>query len=112
MPAGEHVIGDRREAVDVGTAVHQLSRQRLRGDVLQRPHEKPGAREPLFRWQLRVPRDPEIQQLHRPRGRVVHDVFRLQVPMDDSGLVRCGECVGELAHDPHARRRSEWCMPV
>src|SRR5438309_1808844 len=105
--AGEQPVGDRREAVDVGAPVHQLARQGFRRDVLERPDEEARAREPLLGWQLGVPGDAEVEQLHGlPRG-VVHDVLRLQVPMDDPRLVCRHQRRGQLSHHAGDQGRSE-----
>src|SRR5206468_2423648 len=54
----------------------------------------------------------EIEQLHAPRARVVHDVLGFQVAMNDTGRVRGRERVGQLAHQRDGVRRSERTLAV
>ena len=112
VPARQHVVGDLREAVDVGPAIDELARQRFRGDVLQRADEEAGARQPLFGRLLGIARDSEIEQLHRAHRRIVHDVFGLEIAVDDAGAVRRGERVRELAHERHRSGGSEGTLAV
>ncbi len=112
IAAGEQVVGDGGETVDIGAAVHQLARQGLGGDVLKRPHEEPGAGEALLRRQLRVPRDPEIEQPRPARGRVVHDILGFEIAMHDASGVRGRQAVGELAHQVCGEVRSERSVVV
>src|SRR5437016_4073687 len=57
--------------------------------------------------QLRVAGDAEIEQFRPLRLRIVGDVLRFQVAMDDAGLVGCGQRIGELPHDARYERWSE-----
>ncbi len=85
--AGQQVVGDGGQAVDVRLLVDQLSGERLRGHVLQRAHEEPGPGQALLGLVVGVPRDPEVQQHRALGGRGVHDVGRLEVAVDDAQLV-------------------------
>src|SRR5204862_6367673 len=112
MSSGQHVVRDFRETVDVGTPIDELARQRLGRDVLQRADEEAGARQSLLRWQLSVPRDTKIQQLHAVRACVVHDILGLQIAMDDAGRVCRCERVGQLAYERDGLRRGERALAV
>src|SRR6185295_15793535 len=83
----EHPVRDRGEAVDVGPTVHQLPGQGLGGDILEGADEESGAREALFRRQLRIAGDAEVEQLGPLRLRVVGDVLGFQVAVDDARAV-------------------------
>ncbi len=112
IAAGKQVVGDGGETVDVGAAVHQLAGQGFGRDVLERPHEEPRAREALLGRQLRVPRDPEIEQPRPARGRVVHDVLGLEIAMHDASGVRGRQAVGQLAHHVGGKIGSERSVVV
>src|SRR5436190_1051357 len=64
----EHPVGDRGEAVNIGPTVDQLPGQGLGGHILEGSDEESRAGEALFRWQLRVAGDAEIEQF-RPLRR-------------------------------------------
>ena len=99
MLLGQQIVGDRRQAVDVGLLANQFTTKGFRGHVLERADEESGPGEPLLRGRVRVPRDPEVQQLGRLGRRVVHDVGGLQVAVDDPGAVRHGERRAQLLDD-------------
>ncbi len=112
IPPGEQVVRDGCQTVDVGAAVHQLARQGLGGDVLERPHKESRAGEALFGRQLRVPCDPEIEQPRPARGRVVHDVLGFEIAMHYSSGVRGRQAVGQLAHQVGRKVGSERSVVV
>ena len=107
VDAGEQPVCDRGEAEDVGPAVHQFPGEGFGCHVLERPHEEPGPGEPLFSRQLRVPRDPEVEQLDPLGRRVINDILGFQVPVDDARLVGRAQGVRELAYHAPDLRRSE-----
>ena len=92
-------VRNRREAVLVGEWSHELARQRFGSDVHQRSHKESGAGKALLRRNVGVCRDPEVEQLHLSRDRVVHDVVGLEIAMDDPDRVRGVDGIGDLADD-------------
>ena len=86
-PAGEHLIEQRAEGVDVRGRPDRprLPDHLLGGHVAGSPD--PGAAQCQRRLSFEVPRQPEIGDLGRALGRE-QDVGRLQVAVHDPGLVR------------------------
>jgi hypothetical protein len=82
--AGQHLVEDDPERVDVGLAGHLVAERLLRGDVVGRAEHAPGRGQPL---RLERPRDPEVGHL-RPALGVDQDVLRLDVAVDEHLGVR------------------------
>ena len=99
MAAGHQEIGDRRQAVLIRLRSDQLSRQGLGSDIEQCPDEEACAGETLFLRRVGVGRDAEIEQLHAARIRIIHQVVRLQVAMNDAHLVGRLDRFADLGDD-------------
>src|SRR3954462_10374292 len=97
--AGQQVVGDGCETIDVCLLVDQLSAERFRRHILQGADEKPGAGEPLFGVQFGVAGNAEVQQLGRLLSGIVHDVGWLEIAMDDPGAVSRSKRRTYLFHD-------------
>jgi len=93
--AGEALIRDDAEGIDVGAPVERLRAGLLRTHVMRRADGHPGARELAARRRLR---DPEIGD-HRQPVLVEHDVVGLDVAVDDAALVRVREGARHLDQD-------------
>ena len=104
MPPGEHLVQQAAERPHVGAPVHRLAEELLGAHVLRRADDGAGAGDAqLVRVDeralvRRVPRDAEVEQLDAPAGDDLH-VGRLEVAMDDLGLVRRLERAGDLRGD-------------
>ena len=113
--AGEQVVQDQAEGVDVGAVVDRLAPELLRGHVLQRPDDGARHREAGGEGLLGELRpgllggiargggsgDPEVHD-HGLVGAVLdHDVGRLEVPVNDARVVRRDETGDHSASDPH-----------
>ena len=102
--AGEHVVEDAAERVDVGSGVDPLAPDLLRGDEVQRADPVPGLRRARLREH--VLGEPEVGQV----GVVAlpeQDVGRLDVAVHQAGGVRGVERGADLPDDPRRARRVE-----
>ena len=100
--AAERLEEDRAEREDVRPAVEmRLAARLLRAHVERRAEDGTGDRERVVRVVLEELADAEVEHL-RDRDAVLHlvevDVRRLEIAMDDAGLVRCRERIADLDH--------------
>ena len=98
--AGEHLVEDDSERVEVGALVDRLAAGLLGRQVLRRPDDR--AR--LGHLGGPRARDPEIGHLDVPVGADDH-VVRLDVAVDDLVSVRLGERAQDLAGELDRRQR-------
>src|SRR5438270_14083778 len=106
MPSSKHQAGESGGAINIGPTVDQLPGQGHGGHILEGSDEESRAGEALFRWQLRVAGDAEIEQFRPLRCRIVADVLGVQVAMDDARLMRAGQRSGQLLAEAYHRRWS------
>ena len=99
-PSRDRLVDNAAEREDVGARIRGESGDLLWRDVPDRPHDSATARQGCSRrlTDLRLHeklRQPEVENLCVAVRRD-HDVFRLQVTMDDVRLVCARECVSDL----------------
>ena len=105
-PAGQALVEDAAERVEIRAAVELLATGLLGRDVVDRPGERRIARETVHRGGVR--RQPEVGQV-RPVGLVDEDVPRLDVTVDQAAAVRRVQCVrhlGQQIERPLGRKRA------
>ena len=99
-PAGEHVVEQHSQRIDVAALVRALVPRLLRGDVVRRPHERPGIGDVgLGVVAGEKFHQAEVQHLHEVVIVVLpeqHDVGRLQVAVDDPERVRLAQRTADL----------------
>ena len=101
--AGEHLISNDAERVNVCASVHFAVAHRLLGaHVRRRSDRDAGDREP--RIALRGARDAEIRNQHVPRHAIDENVVGLHITVHDVTRVRIGERVRDFAQ----HRRVPW----
>jgi hypothetical protein len=96
----DHVEEHQAERVDVSAVIDRLRHRLFRRHVFERADDRPGHRGAAAGHRAR---DPEIHD----DGLVIlvdHDVRGFQIPVDDSGLVRCHEPTDDLFRDRHRPR--------
>ncbi len=111
--AGRHFVEDRPQRELVGAEVERPAARLLGRHVADGPHDRAGPRRrrdvgDLFILGLQELRQAEVEDLDDAVLRD-HDVFGLQVAVDDPGGVRLGEPVGDLVRDveqPLGRQRT------
>ena len=91
--AGQHLVEDDTEGVEVAPRVAPLALHLLRRHVVRRP-DRLGQARPRHLPERRVERDAEVDELH-PAVRGDHDVLGLEVAVDDAVVVQVGERVGD-----------------
>ena len=101
--AGDQLVEDQAERIDVGPLVGRLAARLFRRHVVERANQRAGHR--IDGRARGRPRDAEVHQ-QRMVLRIDHDVRRFQIAMDDAGFVRGGEAGGDLTGEQqHARQR-------
>ena len=113
--AGQHLVEDDPERVDVGARVGALPHRLLGRDVVGRAEHAPGGGDARL---LELAGDPEVGDLGPPVG-VDQDVLRLDVAVDHAARVGDGEAAGDLdrvgdrvLHLERARARAIRCFSV
>ena len=99
--AGQHLVEDAAERVQVDAVIGRLPRRLLGRHVLGRAQHHAGEREPLLGGH--VARDAEVDDLHHvllPVALEHEDVLRLEIAVDDPLVVRCLQ----PARDLHGNR--------
>ena len=81
--AGEQEIGDGGQAVLIRGGSNDLSAECLWCDVHQRADKESSPGQPLICGSLDVRGYSEVQQLYLSELRIIHDVFRLKVTVND-----------------------------
>ena len=97
--AGQHVVEDQTERVDIRAVIDRLGHGLLGSHVFQRADH--GARDRRACARHRT-RDAEIHD-DRVVVRVDHDVGWLEIAMDDAGLVRSLQAGDDLTRESRAR---------
>ncbi len=108
-PAGEQLVEQYAERVDVGRGRHRIAANLLGAGVLRRHQLHAGHRRRVgVARHLRVQelRNPEVEELRRSVHRHEH-VGRLEVAVDDQVLVRVLDGGADLPEDREPRRRVE-----
>jgi hypothetical protein len=114
-PGREHLVEDDAKAPEIAPCIRGLTASLLRRHVADRSEDCAYDRLCLGRvcrarireWPYETSQ-PEVQHLHtaiRPQ----HDIRWLEIAVDDSSLVRCGQRVGDEPSDPrrvHHRERT------
>ena len=95
--AGQHVVQNQPERVDVGALVDGLALRLFRRHVLDRADDGSGDRHADARARRRS-RDAEVHD-ERAVFVIQHDVGGLEIAMDDAGLVCRGETGGNVPGD-------------
>src|SRR5262249_45980126 len=116
-PPGDHFIQYGPQAEDVASAIRLPPLRLFRRHIRKRPHYHAGGGEwrrgggesvfPQLPPSLNQLRQPEIEHLHvavSPN----HDVFRLDVAVNNSLTMRGGERGGGLRHDVQRLARVHW----
>jgi len=106
LPAREHLVEHHAQRPEIGGGARALPLELLGRHVGGGPHRRPFLGEGLG---VEPAGEAEVEQLH-PSVRQHHDVFRLEVPVDDAGGVGGCERRGELASD--GGRRGHGQAPV
>ena len=106
-PAGQHLVEDDAERVDVRGRAGLLAARLLRAEVVDRAEGRPGQRHLGLGDR---PGDPEVGDLHPAVARE-HDVAGLHVPMDDAARVGGRQGPGDLGGDPGGLARRERTGP-
>ena len=89
--AGEHFVQNQAQRINVSAVIDRFSADLLRGHVLRRSNHRAGhARQRFHRA-----RDAEVHDLY-VAVRVDHDIFRLQIAVNDSLRVRFFESRANL----------------
>ncbi len=101
LPQRQQLVHDGADRKDVAAVVDDLSRDLLRGHVVERANQHPGHGHPG----LGDPGDAEIEDLY-PAFFLDHDVGRLHVAVDDRHLVREAEAVAQLVE--HLQLAGHW----
>ena len=94
--AGDHLVEDQTERVEIDAMVHLSARHLFRRHVARRAEQLAAARHVGGRGQRL--RQAEVRDVRRARV-IDQDVVRLQVAVDDAFGVRGGERVGDLPRD-------------
>lgn len=89
--AGDHLVGDNRQRIEIATPIDTLRRRLFRRNILRRPHKNTGAREPLA---IRRLRNAEIGQQHAPFD-IDQDIVRLDIAVHRSLGVSMVERIGD-----------------
>ena len=95
-PAGEGLVEDRPEGVDVGRRADRVALGLLGGHVAGCPHHLAADGRPVR--DLEPLRQAEVGDLRRAVG-VEEDVGRLQVAVDDPDVVDRADAAGEAGHE-------------
>ena len=93
--AGDHLVEHDAERPDIGPHIAALADEMLRRHVGDGPDRRAGARQRRAAGQLG---DAEVEELHLAAPRQ-HDVRRLDVAMNDVGVVRCRHRARHLHRD-------------
>ena len=99
--ASEHVVEHHPDRIDVRPLIHRnTQRQRLRRDVVQRPHRHTALRHPRALPTLTHLRQAKVRHLHYA---VIahHDVRWLDVSVDDAALMRILQRIAHMRGDRH-----------
>ena len=94
--SGQHLVVRDAEGVDVGAQIDRLAHAVLGRQISGRSHERAGRSE--LRLRLGRKRDAEVGDLHHATL-VDHQIGRLDVAVNDAGVVRGGESVRGLQDD-------------
>jgi hypothetical protein len=100
-PIGEHFEHHHAKAEDVASSVDVAPLSLLRRHVRRGAEHDAGerlVRRGAARFRCQPLGQPEIDHLHHAIG-PQHDVFRLDVAMDDPRVVRRQQCAGDLSRD-------------
>jgi hypothetical protein len=89
--AGDHLIGDNRQRIEVAPSIDALRRRLFRRNILRRSHKNAGARETLA---IRRLRNAEIGQQHAPFN-IDQDVVRLDIAVHRPLSMRMVKRIGD-----------------
>ncbi len=118
-PARQHFVQKDADAVEVAPAVHLVAAHLLRGDVLRRARgrrqrviEQLVRRDVQERRHLGQAEVHQLQLLDRRAGVDNHQVARLDVAVDDAGVVGRLKDAAQLRQQPAGALRREALLPV
>src|SRR5438128_1434616 len=103
--AGQHLVEDDAQAVEIAAGVSPLPLHLLGGHVV-RGADRLGQPRPRHLPERRVERDAEVDELHAAVRRD-HDVLGLEVAVGDAVIVQVDERVGDLDREPGRGRDGE-----
>ena len=102
QPAGEGVVGDDAQRVDVAAVIGDLAARLLGAHVVRGAEDLAGAGDGGI---LRDASDAEVHHERAARGALDHDVVGLHVAVDDALRMRVGESPADVAQDLSELRR-------
>src|SRR5215470_7108048 len=102
--AGKHLIQNCSKGKNIRTVIHRSPTDLLRGHITHRPHHYTRISIDSPSWNIcRNLTAVRLSEFGQTEVEYLHaavtgdeDVFRLQIAMNDSFLVSCGEAVGDL----------------
>jgi hypothetical protein len=97
--AGEHLVGDDAEGVEVAAAIDIALAERLLGRHVGRRANR-DAGDGDARTALRGAGDPEVGDEHAAAGALDEDVVGLDVTVHDTVRMRVGQGIGDVPEDP------------
>ena len=107
--SGRHLVHEQAKGKEIGAKVDVVAPNLLGRHVGRRADQRAGQRQPRVRQILHAG-DAEIEDLHHA-GVAAHDVFRLQIAMDDAVRMSGGQRPRELRRDVDDLQAGEAVRP-